>query len=495
MALTLNGSTGLSGIVGSAATPALQGTDTNTGYFFGTDTLGLSTGGTERLRIEADGHIQIGLIGLTGGNDQGLTITEPGGSANVIELATSNSSGRINFSRNLSSTLHTTSYIEWTEPGAQGTGELRFATSAASNNPTERLRITSDGAALFNGLTSQTADTSKLAVQGGDSNIGIIQVHAGGGESDGDLSGITFSHGADNATSRAKGAIALRCDGSGYGRGDLCFYVDGTGDNNPVAVADERIRIKSTGNVGIGTVSPSTKLSLEGSSGTTSHGILIGAKNAGGIRGVVEVHTAASTVGFNLSRTGGGSDTDVVRLEMDADSHGLIQVRNSSNAQRVRLDNHGIKFGTDTASANALDDYEEGNWTPSYDTSGAGGTISNVTYATQIGKYVKIGKTVYIEGVLKTSAITVDASGTYDIAGLPYPCMNSTAIGGVRCYLQSTWTNAPQSFDVVANTSRMRARQGMDVGDAGYTTGNTNDFNAGSGSKNRIYFSGQYRAQ
>ena len=180
---------------------------------------------------------------------------------------------------------------------------------------------------------------------------------------------------------------------------------------------------------------------------------------------------------------------------MDADSHGLIQVRNSSNAQRVRLDNHGIKFGTDTASANALDDYEEGNWTPSYDTSGAGGTISNVTYATQIGKYVKIGKTVYIEGVLKTSAITVDASGTYDIAGLPYPCMNSTAIGGVRCYLQSTWTNAPQSFDVVANTSRMRARQGMDVGDAGYTTGNTNDFNAGSGSKNRIYFSGQYRAQ
>ena len=46
MALTLNGSTGLSGIVGSAGTPALQGSDTNTGYFFGTDILGLSTGGT-----------------------------------------------------------------------------------------------------------------------------------------------------------------------------------------------------------------------------------------------------------------------------------------------------------------------------------------------------------------------------------------------------------------------------------------------------------------
>ena len=59
MALTLNGSTGLSGIVGSAATPALQGTDTNTGYFFGTDTLGLSTGGSQRLTIDSSGNVGI----------------------------------------------------------------------------------------------------------------------------------------------------------------------------------------------------------------------------------------------------------------------------------------------------------------------------------------------------------------------------------------------------------------------------------------------------
>ena len=130
---------------------------------------------------------------------------------------------------------------------AGSVGSLKFFTSPSEGTTTERLRITSGGVALFNGLTSQTADTSKLAVQGGDSNIGIIQVHAGGGESDGDLSGITFSHGSDNQTARAKGAIALRCNGSGYGRGDLCFYVDGTGDNNQVAVADERMRITSAG--------------------------------------------------------------------------------------------------------------------------------------------------------------------------------------------------------------------------------------------------------
>ena len=59
MALTLNGTTGLSGIVGSAGTPALQGTDTNTGYFFGTDILGLSTGGSERLRIDSSGNLLV----------------------------------------------------------------------------------------------------------------------------------------------------------------------------------------------------------------------------------------------------------------------------------------------------------------------------------------------------------------------------------------------------------------------------------------------------
>ena len=121
---------------------------------------------------------------------------------------------------------------------------------------------------LIGGLTSQTTDTSKLAVQGGDSNIGIIQVHAGGGETDGDLSGITFSHGSDNATARAKCAIASRSTGD-YGRGDLCFYVDGAGDNLQVSAADEKLRIKGNGEVGIGTDNPDCKLHImKGFAGT-----------------------------------------------------------------------------------------------------------------------------------------------------------------------------------------------------------------------------------
>ena len=46
------------------------------------------------------------------------------------------------------------------------------------------------------------------------SNIGILQVHAGGGESSGDLSGIAFSHGSSGTVARPKAAIALNATGS-----------------------------------------------------------------------------------------------------------------------------------------------------------------------------------------------------------------------------------------------------------------------------------------
>ena len=64
MALSLNGTTGISGINGSAGTPALQGGDADTGTFFGTDTASLSTAGTSRLSIGSTGDINIDSGGI-----------------------------------------------------------------------------------------------------------------------------------------------------------------------------------------------------------------------------------------------------------------------------------------------------------------------------------------------------------------------------------------------------------------------------------------------
>ena len=54
MTLILNGTDGLSDVDGSAGTPAIRGTDTNTGIFFGSDIIGFAEGGTECARFNAD---------------------------------------------------------------------------------------------------------------------------------------------------------------------------------------------------------------------------------------------------------------------------------------------------------------------------------------------------------------------------------------------------------------------------------------------------------
>jgi len=61
MTLILNGDTGLSDVDGSAATPAIRGTDTNTGIFFpAADTIGFSEGGAEVARFDSSGNLGIG---------------------------------------------------------------------------------------------------------------------------------------------------------------------------------------------------------------------------------------------------------------------------------------------------------------------------------------------------------------------------------------------------------------------------------------------------
>jgi hypothetical protein len=61
MSLILSGTEGLSDVDGSAATPAIRGTDANTGiYFPAADTIAFSEGGVESVRIDSSGNVGIG---------------------------------------------------------------------------------------------------------------------------------------------------------------------------------------------------------------------------------------------------------------------------------------------------------------------------------------------------------------------------------------------------------------------------------------------------
>ena len=76
----------------------------------------------------------------------------------------------------------------------------------------------------------------------------------------------------------------------------------------------------------------------------------------------------------------------------------------------------GLLFNGDTAAANALDDYEEGTWTPALR---GNVTAGNTTYVSRYGTYEKIGRTVHFRGT-----IHVNAQGTLNglvyITGLPF---------------------------------------------------------------------------
>lgn len=60
MPISINGTTGISGVDGSAGTPALQGSDTNTGIAFGSDVIIGSTNGTEAFRVDSSGRLGLG---------------------------------------------------------------------------------------------------------------------------------------------------------------------------------------------------------------------------------------------------------------------------------------------------------------------------------------------------------------------------------------------------------------------------------------------------
>jgi hypothetical protein len=103
----------------------------------------------------------------------------------------------------------------------------------------------------------------------------------------------------------------------------------------------------------------------------------------------------------------------------------LYTVSTNGN-ERIRVDSDGLKFNGDTAAANALDDYEEGTWTPTFSTSGFSST--GVTW----GRYQKIGNQVTLW--CQMYGISSPADGTrFDIYGIPYNTSNTQgrAMGSV----------------------------------------------------------------
>ena len=113
----------------------------------------------------------------------------------------------------------------------------------------------------------------------------------------------------------------------------------------------------------------------------------------------------------------------------------------------------GLLFGTDTAAANTLDDYEEGTWTPSLL---FGGAAVSMTYGTNglTGTYTKVGNQVTAKGWIQLTA-KGSSTGVVTIGGLPF-----TSLGTARTYSSCSlrmenisFADFPQAFTNVGVTT------------------------------------------
>jgi hypothetical protein len=115
---------------------------------------------------------------------------------------------------------------------------------------------------------------------------------------------------------------------------------------------------------------------------------------------------------------------------------------NATPTPIVSFANGGIAFGTDTAAANTLDDYEEGTFTPAWaTTSGAQPTVG---YSSRFGHYVKVGRLVTLRFEMYMNALTVNGatSSVLILNNLPFALANPAASVGSNTTAYFYWARA-----------------------------------------------------
>ena len=115
-----------------------------------------------------------------------------------------------------------------------------------------------------------------------------------------------------------------------------------------------------------------------------------------------------------------GTTIDVGTNVIVTDSAGNVGIGTASPAKPLDVTGDirtstGILFGTDTAAANTLDDYEEGNWTGTL----TGATSSPSTPQTATGSYTKVGRLCTVSIAIGNKN-TSGASGGLRVTGLPF---------------------------------------------------------------------------
>nr|BAR33981.1 hypothetical protein [uncultured Mediterranean phage uvMED] len=167
------------------------------------------------------------------------------------------------------------------------------------------------------------------------------------------------------------------------------------------------------------------KLPLAG--GTLTGNLNIGSYTANSNADNLVIQEANDFTGITLAADN-DQGSNIYFADSEDDNVGGITYRHSTNdmlfrvggAEKARiLSSGGITFNGDSAAANALNDYEEGTWTPGFE----GATISGNN---GVGFYTKIGNVVYVTYYTGTISIS-NQSGAARITGLPFTVLSDSS--------------------------------------------------------------------
>jgi hypothetical protein len=213
--------------------------------------------------------------------------------------------------------------------------------------------------------------------------------------------------------------------------GSINFSING---QNPSMI------LNSAGNVGIGTSIPSTLVQAVNDSNNSA--TFSSRWTASGFWSQLEIRNYSSNLNNQSSpqfrimhNFNDGLDNGYIGFHRGSGLNGGFLSFAANGAEKVRItpDNYirmaagtdGIQFNGDTAAANALDDYEEGTWTPTFVNLTVTGSV---TYS---GVYTKIGRQVFFQAfVTRISGDVGSTSSLTYISNLPFSVNNSSTTGG-----------------------------------------------------------------
>ena len=128
---------------------------------------------------------------------------------------------------------------------------------------------------------------------------------------------------------------------------------------------------------------------------------------------------------------------------------GLIKFKTGGDTVRASITNNGICFGTDTAAANALSDFEEGTFVPKM---GDNSTNMSAVYR---ASYVKVGKLVTLD--IDVDTPTYSGVNTNYIRNLPFTTGSNGNGGGAVGYCDS---NVSPRFHITGASTDLYFIQG-----------------------------------